>query len=222
MWQATVLLLGVLTAVNAATLGREEARPAHTERLAIIMGFANGYSTVVLEEMKREVESVLVIPGLTIEWRELDTSAHQEVFDHVVVARFRGECRAMATPATKDLNGTLGATHISDGVIIPFADIDCSKVQRLVQAAVVARNQTQSELLLGRALARVLAHELFHILAETTRHSRHGIAQSALSPFDLTEGRLRFERQDLEAIQRKVMIPPRLPAQPEVVAAGGG
>ena len=39
---------------------------------------------------------------------------------------------------------------------------------------------------LGRALARVIAHEIYHILAETTDHADTGIAKAQMTFKDLT------------------------------------
>ena len=54
---------------------------------------------------------------------------------------------------------------------------------------------------LGRALGRVLAHELYHIFANTTKHARAGIAKSCYTApelladeFHLTERRSSFAR----------------------------
>jgi len=73
---------------------------------------------------------------------------------------------------------------------MPFADIRCDAVSSLVGQA--------DSLLFGRALGRVLAHELWHILGNTFAHGENGIAQRALSAEQLVSGRLALDPADLD------------------------
>jgi hypothetical protein len=60
----------------------------------------------------------------------------------------------------------------------------------------------KSDLLLGRALGRVLAHEVYHILAKTTGHGRAGVAKSALSGRQLIADRIAFDEHDLRKLRK--------------------
>jgi hypothetical protein len=61
--------------------------------------------------------------------------------------------------------------------------------------------------LLGRAMARVLAHEMYHFLTNTGKHSSTGIAKSTYSAGELTAQYLRFELAELEAIRKHRLHP---------------
>jgi len=54
--------------------------------------------------------------------------------------------------------------------------------------------------LLGRALGRVLAHEVVHILSKSGAHGRVGVAKTALSGSQLIAPELRLGAADLERI----------------------
>jgi hypothetical protein len=45
----------------------------------------------------------------------------------------------------------------------------------------------------GRALGRVMAHEIYHIIGETTAHQTRGVAKAALSVQDLMGNTLDFD-----------------------------
>ena len=51
-------------------------------------------------------------------------------------------------------------------------------------------------------MGRVLAHELYHIVADTSEHGRDGVAQAALSPRQLTSGLLELEPPEVAAVQK--------------------
>ena len=57
-------------------------------------------------------------------------------------------------------------------------------------------DRSRSEQVYGRALGRVLAHELYHIFARTCHHGQEGVAKTALSGKALiserSEGRTRY------------------------------
>ena len=54
----------------------------------------------------------------------------------------------------------------------------------------------------GRALGRVVAHELYHILANTTDHSRHGLAKALLTVSELVLDPCRFGSHEIERIRK--------------------
>ena len=57
----------------------------------------------------------------------------------------------------------------------------------------------------GRALARVAAHEIYHIVAQTTEHQERGVAKAAFSVRDLMSARFDL---DIWSIER--MRPPSI------------
>jgi hypothetical protein len=72
------------------------------------------------------------------------------------------------------------------------------------------------EFVLGRALARVLAHELYHILTQSENHADSGVAKAALSVADLMGSRFEFDSATIGLIRGPLtglQLPE--PAQPE-------
>jgi hypothetical protein len=52
-------------------------------------------------------------------------------------------------------------------------------------------------------MGRVVAHELYHVLARTTSHAERGLAKASQSLKDLVSKQsLTFQAQDAEAIRR--------------------
>src|SRR5205809_710381 len=54
---------------------------------------------------------------------------------------------------------------------------------------------------LGRALARVIAHELYHIVAGTADHQDSGVAKAVFSAQDLTDIRFEFDSASISRMQ---------------------
>ena len=58
--------------------------------------------------------------------------------------------------------------------------------------------------LMGRAVGRVLAHELVHILSNSKQHGKEGVAKTALSPTNLIAESLKLDEADVLRISKKL------------------
>ncbi len=156
------------------------------------------YSPMAISEMGREAAGILKHSGVAFHWR-LGPSA--QVWDGVlIVVRLRGRCE-MDGPSAVMKKGALGWSHEVNGTMLPFSDLACDNIRGAIESTDLHENPMQGNVLLGRAMGRVLAHEIYHIVADTDKHGEGGVAQSALSGRELTSGQLELQRSDVEAIQ---------------------
>ena len=84
--------------------------------------------------------------------------------------------------------GPLGWTHISEGAILPFADIDCDGIRSFLQAGLLGARADTEKSMYGRAVGRVLAHELYHIFANTQHHGAGGVGKATYTVDNLLGG----------------------------------
>jgi hypothetical protein len=183
--------------------------------LAILFRFDGPTSEVGFQEMRRELRILMAPSSVQPEWQDRATITGADSFDNIVVVNFHGQCRMEAGNALPVEDQPLGWTHVANGEIQPFADVQCDRVRASLYSALWGGPNQHSDLTLGRALALVLAHELYHILARTTSHAQDGIAKSALSGTELASSRLAFTRAELDLMKS----PGERPAAP-LVAAG--
>jgi hypothetical protein len=145
--------------------------------------------------MKAELETIMRGAGFQVEW----SGANQKVdAPFLVVVDFSGSC----TPGPASIlpeNTSLAFTSVTDGHVLPFSTINCTA---LTGAVGPARENTY-----GRAMARVLAHELYHALTQTTAHGRAGIAKTCFSPADLLSSRFQFEGTALAQLRTLLPAP---------------
>ena len=170
--------------------------------LTIVMDFDGPHSSGSVSAMKQELEGILQGSGLTLDWRIPSEAAHKD-FDNLAVVRFRGNCILRPVGYLYDERGPLAYTHTSDGAMLPFSEVDCNTVTGLMRQAMYGRDYKQADLLLGRALGRVLAHELVHILTQSGQHSRDGIAQETLSARQLISETLPLSAEDIVRLREK-------------------
>jgi hypothetical protein len=83
----------------------------------------------------------------------------------------------------------------------PFSQVDCDKVAASVRSALWGEDFAKADVLLGRALGRVLVHELVHMLTQSGRHTKQGVEQPALSGKQLIGASLKLSPADLEQLR---------------------
>jgi hypothetical protein len=181
--------------------GASVAPPATPASLTVVYQFDHPHSEKAFEEMKQELGSILKDAGIQIGWRDRNHVSSSESFANLVVVKFLGACK-MDTAADRDEDsGPLAFTHTSDGVILPFSEVACNRVRTSLRGAMAVKDYARSDVVFGRAVARVLAHELYHVLARTVSHSPKGVAQRKLSGSQLVSDQLELNPEELDLMR---------------------
>ena len=149
----------------------------------------------VIESLREELDTIMAPTDLRFDWRSLDSVREKETFTEVVVVTFNGRCDP-AEPALRSKSEiALGFTHVSDGQILPFTELHCDRVRSFLQRELFLLGPADRETAFGRALGRVLAHELYHILANTMRHGA-GISKEGYTVQDLVCEEFHFRQEE--------------------------
>jgi hypothetical protein len=143
----------------------------------------------ILSALQRETQAAVQPAGVRLYWRSQGVQ-NGEVPGQVAIIQARGHCTSTGPIrgiAANPASGVepLGQTHMVNGEVLPFADLQCDAVHRLVDRNLRGLSASQREQLLGRALGRVVAHELYHILLRTQDHGHSGLGRPEQSSADL-------------------------------------
>lgn len=180
--------------------------------VGVFLDFDSVPGTVPVDVMKKEVDKILKPSGVALDWRMASENHGNEVFSGLVVLKFKGKCKLEGwsdTPASlfPGEERTLGTTKVVNGQVMPFTEVRCDEVKRALAYLRPEANQRERQKAFGIALGRVVAHELYHILARTTGHAARGLAKASESLQDLvTIGNMGFLEEDSTAI-RKGLLP---------------
>jgi hypothetical protein len=177
------------------------AAPLLATDLTVVVAFDHPYSDRSFQQMKRETEDIVRGSGLRLEWRSRGDAAGAS-FANLVSLRFTGTCILDARSGRGKERGPLAFTYDSDGQILPFGEVACDRVASSLSPAMWGDDFVRSDYLLGRALGRVVAHELVHIITKSSSHGDEGVAQAALSGSQLIGAPLRLSPNDLERLRR--------------------
>jgi hypothetical protein len=167
---------------------------AQTRTLALYVGPARGLDAGSSFMMRAELQRLLDPAGVEVAWKSSADHRAGDDFELVAVGSFEGSCSAaepVLTPVSAiDAVASLADTSISDGRVLPFFHVDCARLVRMLGSG-------SEKAMLGRALARVIAHELYHIVAGTAEHQYTGVAKASFTLHDLVTPRFDFDMLSL-------------------------
>jgi hypothetical protein len=189
--------LALLLAVLPAFGGQPGAQLAP---FALYTQFQQEPSASVLQAMRQELASIMAPMGLRFDWRPLSSVSGKDVAVELAVMTFKGRCDAENLLPRSAQSGRLGWTHVSEGAVLPFSDIDCDGVREFLQASLLQRRAGDRDELYGRAIGRVLAHELYHILGNTQHHGSKGVAKAAYTVANLLGDDFEFGEKEAAAL----------------------
>lgn len=150
--------------------------PAESGEVSVYLKGDFGTSPPLRTAFTAEVNRLMASLGYKVNW-----PYHAiDVPGTLVVVTAEGSCSPNSEETAAPENKPLAYTQDSDGHVLPFVWVKCGDLNALLARGLRADPASQ-DAKYGRALARVLAHELFHILAQTPHHAESGIAQSAVS-----------------------------------------
>jgi hypothetical protein len=168
----------------------------------LFTGKAPGLDPIAIQSARHELQRLLDPAAIKMRWTTLDTRNAGEQFDQIVVMSFDGSCAqpvAASFRVSPDIRYSLADSAVSEGRVLPFVRVDCGYLAQMLAPALHNLTPRERESAFGRALGRVVAHEIYHIMAETTRHQVRGVAKAEFSVHDLTTKD--FEFDDLSLAQ---------------------
>jgi len=166
--------------------------PGQVGSAALYTEFQHEAPPAVIQSIREETDSLMAPDGLRFEWKSLPET-DQSVWMELAVVKFSGRCEVLPFVTSSHIDRRLGWTHISDGVVLPFAEVDCDAIGAYILKDLLGMPAQSREKAFGRAVGRVTAHELLHIFAKTATHSSHGVDHPTLSVADLLADRMQFD-----------------------------
>ena len=203
---ARLLALCCLTFVTGPVAFSEDAGLTGIPLLVYLNGPATR-DAAFLPYMRQELESLMRSAGYSVAWRDRRAPRTGESAPDLAFIDLEGPCvvpvRPMNGPAPDDNQPKLASTDVEDGAVLPFTKVDCAAMNRVIGQLVFQEAPSRRPLLYGRALGRVMAHELYHVLAQTRDHAGQGVGKPCFTAADLLSERFEFESVSLARLRKQ-------------------
>jgi|SRR5215469_5289629 len=154
----------------------------------------------VVDAIQEELDGIMSPIGWHFHWETL-SKANEVMGTKLAIIHFKGECTVGDLTTYGGYQITLGATAISDGKIIPFADIYCNSIRALLAPDLASIKESRQVQAYGRAIGRVLAHELYHIFTEERRHGSGGLAEPQFESKELLASNFLFAPRQVQKLR---------------------
>jgi len=186
---------------------------AQTHTLAVYSRSARKLDVVTQHSINQELTRLLSPAGIQLAWRNEARETHEEM-GRLIVGKFDGDCSVESLPSYSSdrlKRVTLAESSMSDGRVIPYFSVDCPRVIGTLAPTLQYLGVPFRNAVLGRALARVIAHEIYHILGQTTDHEESGLGKPELSLNDLTSSKFDLSPEGLQRIRASIQAIPPVP-----------
>lgn len=189
-------VVGLACAISAA------AMDIPSPDVTVVLDFKGAHSSQAVQEMERESTLIMKTSGLRIGWTLRGETMGQS-YNDLVVLTFRGSCAFDPAPPIYDELGPYASTHISNGEVQPFGVVDCDRVVNSVRGVMSGGDYARAEMLVGRALGRVVSHELVHMLTRSREHGHEGVQKPALTGRQLIAATLPLSALDVDRLRQE-------------------
>lgn len=190
------LYLGTCLTLAAFVSAQADELPA---RVAVLMKFDHPPSAAIVQTIQREVSTIFKPAGISLDWSLWKKNTSFETNTDLVVLRFKGKCGwspvSISNMRPFDEGLTLARSSVRQGQVLPFAEIHCDQVQKLMRPILAG------PLVMGTAIGRVVAHELYHILGNTLEHGSEGLSKRSVRASDLDCKDARFAKHDMDLVK---------------------
>jgi hypothetical protein len=166
----------------------------NSRKVTVLLDFEKSHSHVPLKAMQNELQLILSGVGVDLDLRIKDELPSDPQFGDLLIFKMTGHCSTEQLPlgAVLDERGPLAWTYESDGEMLSFGEVQCDRVRLSLRKLFGPETAEMHSGLYGKALARVVAHEMYHMLANSSSHTKEGVTKSSLSPRELAEDPLHF------------------------------
>ena len=175
--------------------------------LAVYLGVDPTQPAAPLENMKRELSALMQAAGYRVVWGDPRNPDKNGQVSALVVLELRGSCALppgnYRVERAVDSGASLAATSVSADGVLPFSWVNCANLTRMVGPVLSAEAGAQRDYLYGRAIARVAAHELYHVMMGSREHGHEGVAKASFSAADLLDERFDFDPAALANLRQK-------------------
>lgn len=193
---ARLLLAPVCLLTVGAVAAPSQGLIEGSNQIFVYMRQGTGVSGDVLEALQRETEALMESGGFHVQW--LDEP--REVAAALVVVHLEGRCSPWPVAVIQPAGQRLASTSLANGRILPFVNVDCAALRQFLARALRSTVKPDPQFLYGRALGRLLAHELYHVVGQTSDHTRSGVTRAAVSVSDLISDQFKFGKEALSKL----------------------
>ena len=192
-------LFAVLCSLLSFGLRAEPVSSPDRTVVVYLQAGPSGKTQNTVSYMQRELSTLMQTAGYKVEWPSAGTSTGDDN-STIAVVELRGACsvpepNVYVKPVEK--GASLASTAVDGDQVLPFSWINCETLTQMLAPSLANAEPGRKDFLYGRAMGRLLAHELYHMLVNKRGHGASGIGKASFSAADVLAESFTFEHAAL-------------------------
>lgn len=175
--------------------------PALEAQIALLTAHDHPMVREVSHAMEGELTSLFAGAGSDIAVHADGPFVYLGAPRHVLYVSFRGQCRFTQQTAPRSRGRVLASLAVVDGKIQPLMTVDCDAVAQTIAGRMTGDDLKNAEFVYGRALARVVAHEIFHWVAHQVNHHHSELFSQGMGARTLLAEMAEFDPGELRLLR---------------------
>jgi hypothetical protein len=162
--------------------------------LTVLMDFDSPHSETPIPSLRRSLSRLLTYGDISVDLEMKEDLPAKPQFGQLVIFKMKGSCsmNPVASDLRRSPSGPLAMAYTSDGQVLHFGEVECDRVRLALEKILGFGGSRRNQETYGAALAIVIAHEVYHMLGNATRHTRDGLTKAALSAAELASPKLAY------------------------------
>lgn len=175
--------------------------PALEAQIALLTAHDHPPVTQVTQAMEGELTALFAGAGSAVVIHADGPLVYLGAPRHVLYVAFRGRCEFVPQIAPRTGQRIMASLAVVDGRIQPMMTVDCDAVAQTIAGHMTRADLKHAEFVYGRALARVVAHEIYHWVAHQTNHRHSELFSETMGARTLLAERARFEPGEVQLLR---------------------
>ena len=185
------------------SLALSEPLVSRTGEVNVYLRPSSNISPAVTRWMQEESGLLMRSAGYQVHWLN-PLERPDAPGTSLIVLELTGDCTPAQYSGPRVDVGRLAFAPVDHETILPFVTVDCAALQKTLASALDREPRARRDVLYGRAMGRLVAHEIYHIESQSREHSKHGVAEAAVSTRELVAERFEFAADAVARLQLPV------------------
>jgi hypothetical protein len=164
--------------------------------LEVYLQAGSTQSHQTITAIQDELSALMLSAGYQVKWATAESASTGGGASALAWVGFEGVCGQTGPTASGEpilADSSLGSAEVRGGRVLPFVTLHCDALNGLLHRRLARQPMGTREKQVGRAAARVIAHELYHVLTGSHEHTRSGLSKASFTANDLLSQEADFE-----------------------------
>lgn len=170
--------------------------------LAVLLDADSALAPDTRSELAGELAALLAPAGVQVVVKDIAPLNQLDAVSALVSVHLHGTGLVEVGRGGVFVSGSLGWVKQMDGVVQPFIHVDAAAVAAHIGPSFLRGQEAVARILLGRALARVVMHEMLHWLTQSAEHGEGLLFRPSVSPCTLIEDGIGLEAAEIWMVRR--------------------